>query len=304
MKLRAAWIALVVIGGTTAGARQEPTFRASADVVAVDVSVRSGSRPVTGLTVNDFELFDNAQPQQISDLTYEKLPIDVIVALDVSGSVTGSVLDQLRGSLQELRADLTARDRLKLLTFNMRIKQVVDFGAPASATDAALTRVTPAGSTSIFDAIAVALTASSSADRRQLVVLFSDGEDSGSITDPGLLLDVARRTTPTLDVVLASSLGMEATVSARSLPRNVAMQKMYTELARETGGLMEMVSGSGRLSATFRRMLEQFRSSYVLHFAPKGVERSGVHALEVRVKRSGVDIRARKSYVWSGPKVP
>src|SRR5262249_34034602 len=158
-----------------------------------------------------------------------------IVALDVSGSVTGSGLDQLAGSLQELRADLTTHDRLKLLTFNMRIKEVADFGAPAAATDAGLNRVTPAGSAADCDAVAVAVTASPSAERRRLVVLFSDGEDSGSITDRDVLMEAARRTTPTLDVVLASSLGTEATVSARALPTNVAMQKMYTELARETG---------------------------------------------------------------------
>jgi hypothetical protein len=45
-------------------------------------------------------------------------------------------------------------------------------------------------------------------------------------------------------------------------------------------------------------MLQEFRSSYVLYFTPRGVERSGAHTLEVRVKRPGVDVRARRGYVW------
>ena len=45
-------------------------------------------------------------------------------------------------------------------------------------------------------------------------------------------------------------------------------------------------------------MLREFRSSYVLYFTPHGVEPAGAHALEVRVRRAGVDVRARRGYVW------
>jgi Ca-activated chloride channel family protein len=277
---------------------QQPTFRGRADFVSVDVSVRQRGRPVLGLTAGDFDLFDNGTPQEIADVSYERLPIDVIVALDVSGSVTGAVLDQLRRSVQQLQADLDTRDRLKLLTFNMRIKRILDFAAPAAATDASLFQVAPSGSTAVFDTIAVALTAPTVADRRRLVVLFSDGDDSSSITDPKMLFDVARRTTPTLDVVLASSLGTGAGVSSRSIPAVAALRQMYTELTRETGGVVESVSESGNLSTAFRRVLNEFRSSYVLHFVPRGVERAGLHTLEVRVKGKGADIRARRAYSW------
>ena len=95
--------------------QQEPpqTFRSSADAVSVEASVRREKRPVTGLKLSDFELLDNGVPQEISDLSYERLPIDVTVVLDVSASVTGPVLDQLRQSVRQLKADLGSRDRLK-----------------------------------------------------------------------------------------------------------------------------------------------------------------------------------------------
>jgi VWFA-related protein len=288
---------LLAMAGATLIAQQEGVFRANADFVAVDVSVRQAGRPVTGLTARDFELRDNGALQDVADLTYQQLPIDVVVALDVSSSVAGRVLDELRRALQQVRSDLAARDRLKLVTFNMRIKELVGFEAPADAMDTALTRLAASGNTMIFDTIAVALTSSSSGDRRQLVVVLSDGEDSGSITDAGTLFDVARRTTPTLDVVLASSLASDAAVSARSIPATEALRQMYSALARETGGLVFNVDVSSALSTTFRRMLEEFRSSYVLHFVPSGVARRGAHTLDVRVKRPGVDVRARRGYV-------
>ncbi len=113
--------------------QQEPsaTFRSGADVVSVEAAVRRDKRPVTGLKASDFVLLDNGVAQEVSDLSYERLPIDVTVVLDVSASVTGAVLDQLRQSVRQLKSDLGARDRLKLVAFNMQVRRLVDFEAPS-----------------------------------------------------------------------------------------------------------------------------------------------------------------------------
>ena len=160
---------------------------------------------MTGLKIGDFQLLDNGVPQQISDLNYERLPIDVTVLLDVSASVTGPVLDQLRQSVRQLKADLGPRDRLKLVAFNMQVRRLADFEAPGSATDSAFQTLSGHGSSAIFDSVAVALAAPASDGRRHLIVLFSDGQDSSSITDPDVLFEVARRSTPTVNIVLASA---------------------------------------------------------------------------------------------------
>ena len=69
-------------------------------------------------------------------------------------------------------------------------------------------------------------------------------------------------------------------------------------IAGETGGFVTTVEPGENLTTKFRRVLEDFRSSYVLYFTPRGVDRAGAHTLEVRVKRPGVDVRARRGYVW------
>ena len=82
-----AGLAATMLGAIPAGVlSQQPaaTFRAGVDAVAVEASVRRNNRPVTGLKAGDFQLLDNGVPQQISDLTYERLPIDVTVLLDVA----------------------------------------------------------------------------------------------------------------------------------------------------------------------------------------------------------------------------
>jgi VWFA-related protein len=304
------WRAVVIgalaatwLGALPPAAAQEPraTFRAGADVVAVEASVQRDKRPVTGLKAGDFALVDNGVPQQISDVSYERLPIDVTVLLDVSASVTGSVLDQLRLSVRQLKADLGPRDRLKLVAFNMQIRRLADFEAPAAATDAAFASLAGHGSSAIFDSVAVQLASPAVEGRRHLIVLFTDGEDSSSITDPDALFDVARRTTATVDIVLASTAPerSNATRFARSpgAPA-ITVGRLYDQLARETGGRVVATTEGENLAATFRRTLADFRASYVLYFTPQGVVPSGAHSLDVRVKQDGAEVRARRGYIW------
>ena len=290
-------LVLSAVTGAAALAAQVPqaAFRAQTDSVRVDVSVLDRGQPVAGLTARDFEVFDNGTAQAVADLSQEALPVDLTIALDASDSVSGAVLTQLRRSVQQLRADLRAHDRLKLLTFNMRVQRVFDFDAPATAADAALARVEARGSTSVYDTIAVALTAPAAAGRRQLVVVFTDGEDSTSISDVTVLTDLARRSTLTLDVVLADPAGSSTRVAAEAA---AARREFYAALTRETGGVVERVQSGDNLSARFRRLFAEFRQSYVLHYIPRGVDRAGVHTLDVRVKRPGLTVRARQSYLW------
>jgi VWFA-related protein len=221
----------------------------------------------------------------------------VTIALDVSASVTGSVLNQLRRSVRQLQGDLSARDRLKLVAFNMRVLRLLDFRAPGAASDAALTSLPAAGSSAIFDTLAVTLTGAPSAGRRHLIIVFTDGKDSASITEPDVLVDVARRSPPTVAVVLASSAPEQAASTFGPLPF-VPIREMYDRLARETGGAVVYTRADEDLSATFRRVLSDFRSSYVLYFAPRAVEPGGVHSLDVRVRQPGVEVRSRRAYVW------
>jgi VWFA-related protein len=294
--------ALFLAQSSAPAPQQEPaaTFRTGADVVSVEASVRREKRPITGLKISDFEVLDNGVAQEITDLSYERLPIDVTVVLDISASVTGPVLDQLRQSVRQLKSDLSGRDRLKLVTFNMQVRRLADFEAPASAADAAFDKLSGYGSSAIFDSVAVALASPAHEGRRHLIVLFSDGQDSSSITDPEVLFDVARRTTPTVAIVLASAIPEHmASPFARSPGKPaITIGRLYDQLARETGGTVVTTAPGESLSSTFRRVLADFRSSYVLYFTPKNVDRAGSHTLQVRVKQEGAEVRARRGYVW------
>jgi VWFA-related protein len=277
-------LAIMVAGLVDVAVGQVPVFRAGVDAVTVGVSVRRGNRPVTGLTIGDFTLTDNGVVQPLTTMSYETLPIDVTVLFDISGSVTGAVMDQLRRSIADLRRSVQPLDRLRVWTFNMRIRQLLAFDAPPAAADAAFTTLVAGGSSAVLDAVAVALASGGSPDRRQLVVLFSDGKDSISLQTPELLLDLARTTTPTVSIVLAT-------------PARTASDRIYAELAAETGGTVVSLLPTDTLGGSLRGALERFRSSYVLSYTPTGVAAPGAHAIVVTVARPGLDVRARRGYV-------
>ena len=183
--------------------QQQPAFRAGVSGVAVDVSVRDRSRrPITNLQASDFEVLDNGVPQSVDSVSYGKLPIDVTVALDVSYSVTGMLLEQLRRGVVQLMRDLTRQDRLKLILFNMRVNRTVDFTADVEVVERAIRGATAGGSTALLDAISVALVSASAPDRRQLIVFFTDGSDNTSVTAPAALAPVAQRTRATVTFVM------------------------------------------------------------------------------------------------------
>jgi VWFA-related protein len=289
----------------------QATFRSTAEAVTVEVSVRNGTRVITGLDAKNFTVLDNGVEQDVSKASYGKLPIDVTVALDISFSVTGAMLDRLRRAIVQMMADLGKEDRLKLITFNMQVSRVVDFTGDEKAVEKAIRATSAGGATSIFDAIGVALVSAEHPDRRQLVVVFSDGEDSMSTTEPQQLTELAQRSHATLTAVLPSGMATAAgprgdglsgarSVSGRVQVTTVQRQEsqLYAKLTADTGGIViPILSPTEDLTATFRRALDEFRSSYVLYFTPKGVDRGGYHELIVTVPQDkAFTVRARRGY--------
>jgi len=293
--------------GRAQSQEQVPMFRSSANAVMVDVNVRDKNRKViANLKASDFEVLDNGVAQAVDNVSYGKLPIDVTVALDVSYSVTGTLLDRLRRGVTTLMSDLKKEDRLKLMLFNNRVNRTVDLTGDTEAVDKALKAAAAGGSTALLDAISVALVSGSAPDRRQLVMFFTDGSDSSSVSTPAAVTTTAKRARATLSFVMPSLGNVTVNVAGRGGTTSTPMQlatgllartdPVYTSLARETGGSVFPVSASTDLAAIFRQVLGDFRSAYVLYFNAKGVEQGGYHTLEVKVKRDDTTVQARRGY--------
>ena len=277
------------------GQEPQPQFRGGIELVTVDVSVRERGRPVLGLTRDDFEVLDNGVRQEVADIAYGSLPIDVTLGLDVGFANAALRGERLRDAVGQFMTFLDADDRLKLLMFNGGSDRSVDFTTDRAVIDRALRDVGRRGRLGITDTLSAALASPSPTDRRQLIILLTDGA-LGSTATPASLTELAQRARATLTMIMPIPVPQ---ASARFEP--TAAQRERTEgltaLVRETGGGITWMTDNADLARPLRRALDEFRSTYVLHFTPRGVDPGGFHALQVSVKRTGLMVKARRGYL-------
>jgi VWFA-related protein len=300
--------------------QQTPTFRAATDAVVVNVSVRDGLKVPLGLGLSDFEVLDDGVPQEITDVSYGKVPIDVTVAVDVSTSETGAPLARLKRGVLQFVSDLAPDERLKLVAFNHDVRQVVDFTADRTAVASAVGRLTAGGGTSVFDTLATAMIAPADSARRQLVTIFTDGGDGLSTTEAGELLETGRRSSATVSVVIPRTslstqmrpalpaagrgampqVGMPTASPPVRRPESPLVEdvRLIDDLVALTGGRLIIDRGPpADLGSSFRTALDALRASYVLYFTPRGVTKTGFHTLTVTLPgHAKFTVSARSGY--------
>jgi VWFA-related protein len=257
------------------------TFTSRIDAVRVDVLVTVDGQPLKGLGPGDFEIRDNGVPQRVNLVSFEQIPVNVVLALDMSGSVTPEGLDHLRRAGEAILEGLGPDDRAALITFSHMVVQRSGLTNDTAQLRAALGAARARGDTSLIDASHAAMIAAESTSSRGLVVVFSDGLDTSSWLSRDLVLATARRS--------------DAVVYAIAVGRTP--DDFLDSLTGVTGGRLLRAETTESVRALFSQVLQEFRHRYVVAYSPTGVERGGWHRLQVRVKRQKAVVRARPGYV-------
>lgn len=276
---------LPAIGLLTAGTAvlaQTPSFSSRTDAVRVDALVTENGRSVQGLQPGDFELLDNGVPQRVDLASYEDIPLNVILALDMSASLDGTRLDHLRNAGRTLLDGLKTTDQAALVTFSHVLVQGSGLSSDFARVRAALNDAQARGDTPLVDASYAGMLIGESDVGRSLLIVFSDGVDTTSWLSPESVLETAKR----CDVVVY---GVEVGRRKLSFPR---------DLSAATGGRLIEIESTGDLNATFRAILEEFRQRYLISYSPQGVAAGGWHRLDVRIKgRNAAAVKARPGYL-------
>jgi len=273
-----------------------PTFSSRISVVQVDVLITDNNRPVLDLQARDFEVQDNGVRQEIqlvaggrTSSTHDaplssagSLPLNVVLALDTSGSVDGARLQQLRIAANALLNGLRAGDRAGLVTFNRTVVSGSGLTSDLGAIRGALDTSVASGETSLRNGVFAGLAIGQTGAGRALLIVLSDGIDTASWLPAKDVLDIARRA----DVVVYGI----STARAKKMP-------FLDEVSAITGGKLFQGEWSERLSDTFLAVLDEFRHRYMLTFTPRGVESGGWHKLTIKVKGRNVKVNARTGYM-------
>jgi len=296
--------AALAIGGVAAHGQQTPTFKARTDVVTVTVSVKQGKTPATGLTAKDFRVRDNGVEQQITDVLVDALSIDVTLVLtgfrDTLREEHAEGLDAAAAIRQRIRPD----DRLRIVMVNDAVRGSLVGSAYKVPSRQTLKQQIPG--VSVIDGLFYALAWPVEPARRHLVIAFTDGWDRWSTLDAGRLPKLAAHSDAVMHLALwASPVGRADRTSFTLSDPGFASTSFQIREWEET--FREVTSAAERTGGTFRpagagttaleQILEDFRTSYVLRYTPKGVEPAGWHELDVKVTKPGsYTIRARKGY--------
>jgi VWFA-related protein len=294
------WL-IVVLAGFLA----QQTFRTAVDTVELDVAVMQGNKAVPGLVGADFEVIDNNVKQTILEVSRERQPIDVVLVVDVSGSVRGALLTALTEAVNNVQRRLRDGDRAELITFNHQVLGRMPLTPARASKTVRLDGAT--GSTSLNDALVVSMAAPAEIGRRRMAIVFTDGYDTSSFLEEKTVLDVAARSHTAIFVVSTDSKATD----------------FFSRLADTTGGVVQIVPPVGItistigpnalpgnsvmtfgpsgdvLDASFFRAFDDFRTSYVVRYSLTGVTRQGWHDVSVRVLKSGrYQVRAKKGYIF------
>ncbi len=286
-------------------AAQTPRFRSHVAVVRVDALVTDGRRPIAGLTAADFELRDNGVLQKIVDVHFETLPLNIICVVDVSASVEGHPLLQLKDGVSALIDTLTGGDRAALLTFSNRLQLLTRLTGDRDRLRSAANAVKATGATALFDAIFAGLALREADEGRPLLLLFSDGKDTASWLSARKVLDAARRTDVVVYIIAAkSAISLQPWTRSSSgrTQRQLltpAAEHFLDQLADISGGRVVFTDDETPLREIFLDTLNEFRRRYVISYEPTGVAAGGWHAIDVRLRGRSGQVKARRGYADS-----
>ncbi|MFZ0793246.1 MAG: VWA domain-containing protein, partial [Candidatus Korobacteraceae bacterium] len=129
------------------------TFKVNVKLVNVFATVTdSGGAPVSALKQDDFQIFEDGDPQQIAVFHREsELPLSIVVAIDTSLSTRGDQKLEVESARRFAHAILRPIDGLSLFQFSEIVDQLTPFTADMRVIDRAINHVHSGAATALYD---------------------------------------------------------------------------------------------------------------------------------------------------------
>jgi Ca-activated chloride channel homolog len=289
--------AIVAICGAAVLAAQQP-FRAGVDLVSLNVTVMESTHYVTDLEQKDFNVFEDGVKQEVTFFNKTNLPIALALLLDTSASMDTKLPTAQEAAIGFSRR-LRQQDLAEVLDFDNRVTLLQQFTNSAQDLETAIRRTSAGGSTSLYNAVYVALkdlkrivAKNSDEIRRQAIVVLSDGEDTSSLLPFEEVLDLAKRSETAI-----YSVGLRDNELGGGSKTFKEAEFVLKQFAQQTGGRAFFPNQLADLNGVYTQISEELSSQYTVGYTSKNPKRDGAwRRIVVQVGRQGVAARTKLGY--------
>jgi VWFA-related protein len=259
--------------------------KVNVEVVQVTVTVTDdGGHFVAGIPRSSFKILEDGKPQAVTYFASEDVPLELIVAVDISGSM-GPSMPKLKRAVKEFLGAVPSNDAVTLLGFNDNVFALTRKTTDPSERIRAVDRLAPWGATALYDVILRGIDMLGRQTGRKALVVFTDGEDQGSHV---AIEDVERR-------LQASDVTLYMIAQGRGISQDYLKRTMQ-RLTVPTGGRTFTTDSVDALQGAFEELLDELSNQYLLGYPPTNTKRDDTWR-EIKVQVDGHSgIRARQGY--------
>ncbi len=296
--------------------QQEPpqgTIRVGVNMVNIYATVRDKDKRITtGLAKEDFQIFEDGQPQTIDSFAREvNLPLTFGMLIDTSGSQRRVLPIEQDAADRFLGRVLHPKDLAFVFSFDLNVDLLSDFTGERRELMAAINRSRinapnsppmvqgpvaqrPTG-TKMYDAIYLACTEKLASEAgRKALILLTDAMDFGSEYTLEYALETAQRTDTVIHVIGIADYGFYGGFGFGS---GYSGEGYARKLAEQTGGRSIFVNNEKNLEKAFDQISEELRTQYVLGYYPTNHSKDGkFRKIEIKLTKSDGKVLARKGY--------
>ncbi|MCK9520622.1 MAG: VWA domain-containing protein [Dehalococcoidia bacterium] len=262
--------------------------------ITVLLEVEEDERPVASLAASDLVVSEGNVPAEVVSVeraTDLALPLNLVLTLDISGSMIGERLEFAKTAARTMIANLQPSDTAAVLSFASTARIEQPLGTVPATLLGSIDALVAAGDTALFDAVSLSSEVAGAAAGRRAVVLLSDGEDFGGVS------------TATRETSIAAAGESGAIFYVIGLEGGELDREFLEELAAATGGAYFAVSTPQELPAAYRVIEERLRSQFVVTIASAAPGPDTARSVDVEVSLPSGKGSASHSYTSRRPRV-
>jgi tight adherence protein B len=253
--------------------------------VGITLTLPASAKGASPSAVRVWENGVEVNAPRIKNLSADRQAVDVVLVIDVSGSMKGAPLADAQTAARHFASLMAPQDRIAVVSFGSPAKVISGLSGDSTAVQAAIGGLTDSGQTALYDGLVTAADVlKKGSTGRNAIVVLSDGKDTASASD--------------LNAAVAAARDARAPVYAVALKASDYDPKALGTIANATGGRLASVQQSAAFDAIFGALAAELQQGYEVTFVSN---KPNTPDLEVRIAVDGAGLPLGKTVFLSNP---